>query len=174
MCLCVRLFGEKHAAVEVDRRDSRHNFIWKLIIDSQAACAEINQSAEIQSKFDSLKLTLHRKSYSPGPQLWKDSISNSADDLPGWNYISNGGKMCRDFEPWHFWRHLWGNMGKAQNDPQKNSGMAMDGLLEPQVKGPGNDFFACPLRMSNDSFSTFPNLPRCTKKDDSSGEEVSC
>lgn len=65
--------------------------------------------------------------------------------------------------------------GKPLNDPQKNSGMAMDGLLEPRMsKGPGNDFFTCPLRMSNDSFSTFPNLPRCTKKDDSSGEEVSC
>ena len=24
---CVRLFGEKHAGVEVDRRDSRHSFI---------------------------------------------------------------------------------------------------------------------------------------------------
>ena len=118
---CVRLFGEKHAGVEVDRRDSRHSFIWKLIIDSQAACAEINQPRSSRNLIH--KLTLHRKPYSPGPQLWKDSISNSADDLPGWNYISNGEKSAGGS-----FHDIFGSIsGKTWGNPKWSSKEFWDG-----------------------------------------------
>ena len=164
--------GEKHAGVEVDRRDSRHSFIWKLIIDSQAACAFQSISRDpVEIWFTSWPCIENR--ILPGlnsEKIQSQIVRTTCRD----GIISPMVKNPQEGVSMTFLAPFLGKHGESPNDPQKNSKMAMDGLLEPQVKGPGNDFFTCPLRMANDSFSTFPNLPRCTKKDDSSGEEVSC